>query len=162
MLDRMLLLALTPLALAGGTATSWVQTRLASPELHSGAVAVGAPAAVSAGALPIARGADGLLHTTARVNGLLVDFVVDTGASRTILSDRDARRVFAGSPARSLGTIRTLAGERPLRVQQARRVELGGRTYTGLEAGTVTGAKVSVIGLDWLGLAGPITLPTQS
>lgn len=163
MLDRILLVALTPLALAGGTATSWLQgewARSAKALLrYEPAGHVGQPGLTARPAtLTIHKGGDGLLHTLVRINGVAVDMVVDTGASRTILSNQDAQRVFkvpAGLPS---GSIMTLGGERELRVQSVNSVEMAGRRFTHLDAGLVDGSPVSVIGLDWLALTGPITI----
>lgn len=160
MLDRLLLIALTPLALAGGTATSWVQSRWDGVQPRQ--VLPNTPnnfAAIS-GLSPvgIARGPDGLFHMLVRINGVPVDMVVDTGASRTILSDDDARRVFPNESGELQGRITTFAGERDLRLQTAASVEIMGREFGRLDAGLVDGAPVSVIGLDWLALVGPITI----
>jgi aspartyl protease family protein len=165
MLDRILLVALTPLALAGGTATSWLQHQLdhgygnfAFAKSFKPMPSRTATISGREGALAIHRGDDGLLHTLVRINGVPVDMVVDTGASRTILSSDDARRVFAVPGGQVTGKILTLGGERELRVQSTTIVEMAGRRYSRLDAGLVEGSPVSVIGLDWLALAGPITI----
>lgn len=170
MLDRILLVALTPLALAGGTTTSWLKEQWAS-HLAPGRVDPPSIRPIGPGparGLSITRGRDGLLYTQVRINGVPVDMVVDTGASRTILSNEDARRVLSAqafAPAgdavpqgRRTGTIMTLGGERDLAIQSLGSVELAGRRYKQLEAGLVDGSPVSVIGLDWLALTGPITI----
>lgn len=161
MLDRVVLVALTPLALAGGTATSWLQSswhNAAPPSM----AASGGTAATTANPLAIVRGSDGMLHTIVRINGVAVDMIVDTGASRTILSEEDARRVFGNRSGRKGGRIRTLAGERDLHVRTAADVEIGRRSLGALDTATVEGGEVSVIGLDWLGLVGPVTIGPAS
>lgn len=155
MLDRVVLVALTPLALAGGTATSWLQDYWHTPARPVASAPVGSP-------LMIVRGSDGMLHTVVRINGVAVDMIVDTGASRTILSEADARRVFGDRASPKSGRIRTLAGDRDLRIQTATAVEIGNRPLGPLETATVDGGQVSVIGLDWLGLVGPVTIGAAS
>lgn len=163
MLDRVLLVALTPLALAGGTATSWLQQHWAGSRTTSPIAASPTPGRVGAGTpLAMFKGSDGLLHTLVRINGVQVDMVVDTGASRTILSTHDAQRLFPGDSGNRSGHIRTLGGDRELRVQTAARVEIAGQSFHQLEAGLVDDAPVSVMGLDWLALVGPITIAPQS
>lgn len=154
MLERLLLVALTPLALAGGTATSWVQSQWLAP----GRAAANQQAPAPAGGLPIMRGSDGMLHTIAWINGQAVDMVVDTGASRTILSGADARRVFAERSGTRWARIRTFGGDRDLALQVAASVRIAGRDLGQLEAGSLDDAQVSVIGLDWLSRLGPVTI----
>lgn len=161
MLDRVVLVALTPLALAGGTATSWLQSYWHNSAPRSMAAA-GGIAASTASPLAIVRGSDGMLHTIVRINGVAVDMIVDTGASRTILSEEDARRVFGTQSGLKKGRIRTLAGERDLHVRMATAVEIGRRSLGPLDTATVEGGQVSVIGLDWLGLVGPVTIGSAS
>lgn len=166
MLDRLLLVALTPLALAGGTTTSWLQGQwtgqrspVAVDAAHTRASAlIGRPA----DRLAIHRGGDGLLHTTVNINDVPVDMVVDTGASRTILSMDDAERVLAVPSGRPGGKIITLGGQRDLEIRSVGSVEFAGRRFDQLEAGLVAGSRVSVIGLDWLALSGPITISVSA
>lgn len=77
---------------------------------------IGATQTVSAeGALIATRQPDGHYHLRALVNGVPVDFVVDTGASDIVLSLRDARRIgidpsdlrFIGQAQTANGTVRT-------------------------------------------------------
>lgn len=161
MLDRVVLVALTPLALAGGTATSWLQAYWHNSASQSVA-ASGGTRAITANPLAIVRGSDGMLHTIARINGVAVDMIVDTGASRTILSEHDTQRVFGTRTGLKRGRIRTLAGERDLQIQTAATVEIGRQSLGPLDTATVDGGEVSVIGLDWLGLVGPVTIGPTS
>ena len=168
MLDRILLVALTPLALAGGTTTSWLQGEWANTaraifrQQDPGSAGWARPQPGQIQPLAIRKGADGLLHTLVRINDVPVDMVIDTGASRTILSTKDAQRIFAVPAGKPAGTIMTLGGERELRLQATGSVEMAGRRFTGLDAGLVAGSQVSVIGLDWLTLTGPITIPASA
>lgn len=154
MLYRSFLIALTPVALAGGTLTTWLGLDRPAPAGVPGQLAH----PVAPAPLQVAPGRDTLLHARVLINGQPVDMIVDTGASRTLLSERDARRVFGGEAGEPAGRIRTIGGEQPLYRLQASRVRLGGRLYRNLDAARVEGGTLSVIGLDWLELAGPVTL----
>lgn len=156
MLERILLVALTPLALAGGTASSWVQAQWQARQPFA-QPRPGMPARPGA-RLVLVPAADGMLHTIVRINGVAVDMIVDTGATRTILSEADARRVFGSQASLRRTLIRTLGGDRELHLRTAAAVEIGGKAFAGLDAGTLNQGQVSVIGLDWLGLVGPITI----
>lgn len=163
MLDRLLLIALTPLALAGGTATSWMQTQWGQTQFARQRMgSITTYATLGKSSLAITKGRDGLFHTLVSINGTPVDMVVDTGASRTILSDVDASRVFPNANGDPAGQIRTFGGDRELRLQSAATVEIAGKQFRQLDAGLVKGAPVSVIGLDWLALMGPITLSADA
>lgn len=154
MLARTALIAMTPLALAGGTLTTWLGLHPPVPEGVPGQLA----RPVAPAPLQVKPGRDTLMHARVVINGQPVDMIVDTGASRTLLSERDARRVFGEGAGQPAGRIRTMSGEQDLFAVQADRVKLGGRLYRNLPAARVEGGALSVIGLDWLALAGPVTL----
>lgn len=76
------------------------------------------------GAVVIARSADGHFHALMEVNGVPVDFLVDTGASEMVLSEQDARRVGL-DPAelaytRTAQTANGLVRGAPVRLAQVR------------------------------------------
>jgi aspartyl protease family protein len=102
----------------------------------------------------VPRSADGHYHLVLGINGVPVEFVVDTGASDMVLSQRDAARVgldpatlaFTGVALTANGEVRTA----PVRLD---RVELGAITDTGLRAVVNEGAMdVSLLGMGYLGL----------
>jgi aspartyl protease family protein len=72
---------------------------------------------ISDSRIEIPRGRDGHYMLTLKVNGTPVDFVVDTGASDVVLSQRDAERVgldpeglsYLGTAQTANGTVRTAA-----------------------------------------------------
>lgn len=65
--------------------------------------------------IEVPRAADGHYHLVVGVNGTPVEFLVDTGATSVVLSDRDARRAgidvdnlaFTGIANTANGTVRT-------------------------------------------------------
>lgn len=70
---------------------------------------------VQDGAIEIARATDGHYHLPLTINGRVVDFLVDTGASNVVLSRTDALRLgidpdslaFLGAARTANGTVRT-------------------------------------------------------
>ena len=70
---------------------------------------------VTGDSIRVPRGQDGHYHLALTLNGTLVDFMVDTGASSVVLSPADAARIgldpaslaFSGSAATANGTVRT-------------------------------------------------------
>ncbi|WP_102222740.1 retropepsin-like aspartic protease family protein [Acidimangrovimonas sediminis] len=67
------------------------------------------------GQIVLPRGPDGHFYVTAKIGGKPVEFVVDTGASTVVLSQRDARRLgfhpdqlnYAGRASTANGYVRT-------------------------------------------------------
>jgi len=68
-----------------------------------------------AGRIEVPRAPDGHYYLTAQVNGAPVNFVIDTGASQIVLSERDARSagidtkslVYIGRATTANGAVRT-------------------------------------------------------
>lgn len=100
------------------------------------------------------RGNDGHYHLTLDVNGTAIDFVIDTGASQVVLSQRDAARIginadalnYSGAASTANGVVRTA----PVVLDQ---VTLGGITDRGVAA-VVNGGDMesSLLGMTYLGL----------
>lgn len=70
------------------------------------------------------RAADGLFYIDAAVNGVPVRFLVDTGASVTVLTKDDAARAGV-APAGAATTIATVAGDTAMHWGSIERVDLG-------------------------------------
>lgn len=110
-------------------------------------------AVVQDGAVEIPRGDDGHYHLTLTVNGLPVNFMVDTGASNVVLSQTDARRLgidpsslaFVGSAQTANGTVRTALVRLP-------EVTLGPWRDRNVAATVSDGdMDLSLLGMDYLG-----------
>ena len=104
------------------------------------------------------RAPDGLFYVTASVNGEPVRFLVDTGATATIMTARDARRT--GAPLRpGGGQIMTVAG-----LTETRRAHMTDMTVAGHRIRDVSvrvvdsGLPVSLLGQDLLQRFGSITI----
>jgi aspartyl protease family protein len=168
--DRFILLALTPITLAGG-ALGWTSFDLSRPDAQSRADAVVMTAGtVSAVTQPrqdgrssgttLLRSGDGLFYAMVELNGQPVRLMIDTGATKSVLSLADARRIGdVRLSDRSVGTMRTLGGNRRYRSADVGTVAIGSQTVDDVKFAVVSSdAPVSLIGQDVLRKLGPITL----
>ena len=114
-----------------------------------------APARSTRGQI-IARSADGLFYVDARVNGALVQFVVDSGSSVVILSAADAAR--AGVGGREGVAVDTAGGPASMRRTRIKKVDLAGRTLSDVDAAVVDrDLGVSLLGQSALSQLGSVT-----
>ncbi len=109
---------------------------------------------VAAGTVTVPRGFDGHYHLTLDINDTPVAFVVDTGASQMVLSQRDAARIgfdpselqYSGMAGTANGLVRTA----PVILD---RVALEGITDRDIPAIVNGGAmENSLLGMTYLGL----------
>lgn len=109
---------------------------------------------LSESAIAVPRSNDGHYHLTLDVNGTAVDFVIDTGASQVVLSQRDAARIgidanslnYSGAASTANGVVRTA----PVMLDHVR---LGAITDRNVPA-VVNGGEMdnSLLGMTYLGL----------
>ena len=111
-------------------------------------------ALVDGGTIAVPRGFDGHYHLTLDINGTPVSFVVDTGASQVVLSQRDAARIGL-DPAgleysRSANTANAMVRTAPVDLEL---VALEGITDRNIAA-VVNGGEMdtSLLGMTYLGL----------
>lgn len=104
--------------------------------------------------ITVPRGNDGHYHLTLQINDTPVAFVVDTGASQVVLSQRDAARIgldpadlqFSGAANTANGVVRTA----PVVLDEVR---LGTISDLGVPAVVNAGAiDASLLGMTYLGL----------
>jgi aspartyl protease family protein len=110
--------------------------------------------------IELPRRPDGHYHLTLLVNGVAVEFVVDTGASQIVLTRQDAERIgidistlrFVGSANTANGSVLTA----PVRLD---RVEVGQIRDQNLRA-VVNGGEMdrSLLGMTYLGLFSSIEI----
>ena len=109
---------------------------------------------ISKGEVVVPRSPDGHYHLTLAINGQPIDFVVDTGATQVVLSQRDAARIgidqgslnFFGSAQTANGIVRTA----PVMLEE---VTLAGVTDRNIGAVVNAGAMdASLLGMTYLGL----------
>lgn len=101
--------------------------------------------------LRIPRSRDGHFYTHAMVNGQLVRFLIDTGATSIALTIEDAERVgekFSRADFEVVGS----GASGPVRGQSIRidSIELGGREVTNLRGAVLDGLDISLLGQSFL------------
>lgn len=102
--------------------------------------------------IEVPRARDGHYYLTLLVNGVPVNFMVDTGASQIVLTEEDARRIgidtaelaYVGRAMTANGEVRTA----PVRLE---RVEIGPVRERNLRAWVNEGElEQSLLGMSWL------------
>lgn len=109
----------------------------------------------------IRPGPDGLYYLDANVaNGQRLRFLVDTGASVTVLTARDARLIGLDTAASTGGPkLRTAGGAKSARFGTIDRMSVAGRELRNIEAAVIDdGLPVSLLGQNALAGLGTITL----
>ncbi|WP_135449113.1 MULTISPECIES: retropepsin-like aspartic protease family protein [Tabrizicola] len=105
------------------------------------------------GSVVVPRAPDGHYYLTLTINGTPIRFMVDTGASGMVLSDRDAERLgiapdslmFLGQANTANGVVRTARVTLPI-------VELGPFRHQDFRAFVTEGVlEQSLLGMDYLG-----------
>ncbi|MET0181037.1 MAG: retropepsin-like aspartic protease [Novosphingobium sp.] len=119
------------------------------------------PTAARAGSHRIRRAPDGMFYVHAMVNGARVRFLVDTGASHTILTKADAARV--GARAKRMRGVVTAAGVVRFGWATLDRMSLAGREMAGTIA-AISGERlpVSLLGQDMLANFASVTIAGDS
>jgi aspartyl protease family protein len=112
------------------------------------------------GRVEIPRGPDGHYRVVMGVNGVPVEFVIDTGASQLVLTERDARRTgidisglaFTGRAATANGLVKTA----PVTLDE---IQLGGISDRNISA-VVNGGDMdqSLLGMSYLESFGRIEI----
>ena len=107
----------------------------------------------------IPRSGDGHYYAHAMVNGQLVRFLIDTGATDIALTMEDARRVGENFSAKNFEIVGTGASG-PVRGQelQIESIELGGREVTNLRGAVIEGLGVSLLGQSFLTRTGGVRM----
>lgn len=109
----------------------------------------------------IYAGPDGLFYLDAtHSGGQRLRFLVDTGASVTVLTGRDARLIGLTAAASAGGPkLRTAGGARSARFGTIDRMSVAGRELRNIEAAVIDdGLPVSLLGQNALAELGTITL----
>ncbi|WP_375396516.1 TIGR02281 family clan AA aspartic protease [uncultured Sphingomonas sp.] len=99
---------------------------------------------------------DGLFYVEAKVNGAIVQFVVDTGSSVVVLSGPDAAR--AGVAPSNAINAETAGGAARMQRATIDRVDFAGQTLSGVDAAIVRNdLKVSLMGQSALSQLASVT-----
>jgi aspartyl protease family protein len=106
--------------------------------------------------LIINQASDGLFYVEAKVNGVPVNFVVDTGSSVVVLNGQDAIR--AGVGANDSVDVETAGGFAQMQRAEIKHVEFAGQMLTGVDAAIVRrDLKVSLLGQSALSQFASVT-----
>jgi aspartyl protease family protein len=112
--------------------------------------------------LSIDRSSDGLFHVKVRINGQPVDMAIDTGATRSVVTQSDAKRIGLVGRAGRYSNMQTLNGRIRLQRVTLKDIEIGNRKINNLDI--VVGPEQlnqSVVGLDALRHSGPILIDSD-
>lgn len=114
----------------------------------------------SEGSAEAPRAGDGLFHLAGRRGGQSVDFVVDTGASVTVLTAADAERLGAEPLADAdPATLATAGGRTAMTWRRLPSLTIGGRRLPAMDVAVVEdGIGRSLLGQDVLAQLGTITI----
>lgn len=103
---------------------------------------------------------DGLFYVSARINGAIIRLIVDTGASFTVLSAEDARRVgFDPGQITFAESADTAAGATPMARIVLANLEIGRNVAAGVPAMVASGPlRTSLLGQNVLTRLGSVTI----
>ncbi|CAN5288375.1 hypothetical protein BH11PSE5_BH11PSE5_10760 [soil metagenome] len=102
---------------------------------------------------------DGLFYVSAKVRGVPVRFLVDTGANIVVLTPEDARRIGVTPGSGGGSDIETAGGSSRIDRITLDRVSIAGRDLDGVDAAVMhDGLKVSLLGQNLLSKLGPVTI----
>jgi aspartyl protease family protein len=148
--------AALPIGIGILTAMYWLrpaESEPAGPQVRV-AVAQNAPKEIR-----LRKRGNGHFYVHGMVNGQLVEFLVDTGASGIALTVEDAQRVGIPVDRRSWTVIGSGAsGAVRGQVNRLDKVDVEGRTVTNLEAMVADGLNISLLGQDFLKRMGSVTM----
>lgn len=108
----------------------------------------------------ISRADDGLFYVNAIVNGTVVRFVIDTGATTVVLTAEDARRAgFAMDDETFTSTAQTAGGTIATAYVMLHEIVVGDKHTSDISAAVVRNdLSVSLLGQNWLNRVGSITM----
>ena len=108
----------------------------------------------SDGEITIPRASDGHYYVKAKINGVDINFLVDTGASDLVLTREDAEKVGINvATLPFLGSANTANGTVPIAYTRLAEVRLGSYLDSAVSASISGGEMVkSLLGMSYLGL----------
>lgn len=110
-------------------------------------------------AVVLKRGENGHYSVTAQVNGMPVEFIVDTGASGVALTTADAQRVGLQFSRADFDVVGSGAsGPVNGKLVTLDRVSLQGKTVEQVPGAIIDGGEISLLGQSFLGRMGKIEI----
>lgn len=105
------------------------------------------------------REANGHFYVNAKVNGELVHFIVDTGATGVALTEEDARRVgLAFSPSEFEYVGEGAAGPVRGKLVTIDKIEVDGKTVEDVSGAVLQGGELSLLGQSYLSRMGEVQM----
>ena len=146
------------LLLGAGIGLMWPSGESVAPPAAVASAHAGSPAAKPKETL-LERSSGGHFYVDAEVNGQLVRFVVDTGATSVALTVEDARRIglpFSTSEFQVVGT----GASGPVRGQSITldKVSVDGKEVRGVSGAVLEGLGVSLLGQSYLSRIGGVEM----
>lgn len=117
------------------------------------------PADLGGGSVVLERSSDGHFYAEAQVNGMPVEFLVDTGASAIALSRDDAHSAFVPTDP-TMDEVIGSGASGPVKGQVVRlgRVSLGPLEVEDVPAAVLAGGKQSLLGQSFLSQFNSVTI----
>jgi aspartyl protease family protein len=140
---------LVTLAIGGAIGIFWPSGEEAPPA--AAAAVEAAPGGAEPRETVLERSGGGHFYANVEVNGQLVRFLVDTGATNVTLTERDAERIGIALSPDSYQTVGMGAGG-PVRGQVVKfdTVALDGKNVRGLTGAVLQGGEMNLLGQDFL------------
>ena len=169
MIDRFVLLAITPLTLASGAVGwTWSDVTESLPVIEAprqgqkqapGDLALAAALEAKID-IPVARRSpDGLFRTVVKLNGHAVPMVIDTGATRSVLSSSMAKKMDLNTTTQPGRYLATIAGITAYRTATVKNVRVGSVSLGRVDMIVASGPNtISLLGQDILRQIGPIRI----
>ena len=105
------------------------------------------------------REANGHFYVHAKVNGELVRFLIDTGASGVSLTERDARRVGIQFSPSEFGVVaQGAAGPIRGKLVTIKSVDVDGKRVTNVRGAVLQGSDLSLLGQSYLSRIGEVEM----
>ena len=119
--------------------------------------AVAAPDSAERRETVLERASNGHFYVHAKVNGELVRFIVDTGATGVALTTEDAQRVGIGfSPAEFDYVGEGAAGPVRGKLVTIDRIDIDGKTVENVSGAVLQGSNLSLLGQSYLSRMGEV------
>lgn len=118
------------------------------------------PSEQASGPKRIAKSNDKLFYTNVEIDGEMVEMIIDTGATRTILSTATVHKIWPSCCEKHpAGSVQTLTGRTAYYLTVADKIKVGSKTIRNTGVGIIrSDQNFAVLGQDVLEQLGPIVL----
>jgi len=131
----------------GGSKTQTVETRSSLFDRSSSSET---RVDLGTGTITLDRNSDGHFYADAQINGILIHFLVDTGATGIALTHEDARRAGIPMSGSSMVIGQGAGGDLTGEIVALDRVSLGPKEVRDMRAAVIDGGDISLLGQSFL------------